>query len=113
MLPLIENNLEAIAAICRKHQVKRLELFGSAAREMDEAVVTDIDVLVEYETYETAGAFDRWFGLQEELATLLGKDVDLSSVKQLRNPVFISSIDQDRVAVYDAPRSRQAVAGRA
>ena len=55
MLPVIEQNRDAIAAICRKHQVKHLELFGSAARETDEAKVNDIDVLVDFLDYDLTG----------------------------------------------------------
>lgn len=32
MHPLIAAQLPAIAEVCRRHQVRRLEVFGSAAR---------------------------------------------------------------------------------
>jgi predicted nucleotidyltransferase len=39
----------AIAELCRCFHVRRLDLFGSAAREADTSDTPDIDLLVEYD----------------------------------------------------------------
>ena len=111
MLPLIENNLEAIAAICRKHQVKRLELFGSAARETDGAKVGDVDVLVDFLDYDSPALADQWFGLGEDIEAVLDKKVDLSTATGIRNPYFLQAIESDRITIY-ASGDEEAAVGR-
>ena len=97
MLPVIEQNKDAIAAICRKHDVKRLELFGSAARETDGAKVGDVDVLVDFLDYDSPALADQWFGLGEDIEAVLAKKVDLSSSRGIRNPYFLEAIQPDRI----------------
>jgi predicted nucleotidyltransferase len=47
MHPLIENNREAIARLCRLHGVRSLEAFGSILRDDFDAGRSDVDVLVD------------------------------------------------------------------
>jgi hypothetical protein len=49
MHPLIENNREAIARLCRLHGVCSLEAFGSILRDDFDAGRSDVDVLVEFD----------------------------------------------------------------
>ena len=49
MRPLIENNREAMARLCRLHGVHSLEAFGSILREDFDAWRSDVNVLVEFE----------------------------------------------------------------
>ena len=100
MHPLIEQHREQIAAACLKHGVKKLEIFGSAAR--GEPVPNDFDFFVEYLDYDSPSLADQWFGLQEDLFALLGKPVDLVSPRRLRNPYFIESANADRTTLYAA-----------
>lgn len=112
MLPLIERHRKEIADLCRKHQVKRLELFGSAARETDDTKVGDIDLLVEYLSYDSPTLADQWFGLNEDLEAALDKQIDLSSSRNIRYPYFLESINHDRVKLYAAGNEKSAL-GRA
>jgi predicted nucleotidyltransferase len=48
MLRLANIPLETIEAFCRRHQIRRLSLFGSAVRE-DFRPESDVDILVEFE----------------------------------------------------------------
>lgn len=66
---------EALAALCRKYQVRELAVFGSTARgELHEG--SDIDLLVEFEPGAKVG-FLHFLGLAEELEALLRRKVDL------------------------------------
>lgn len=56
--------------ICRRHSVRRLELFGSAARHDFEPQRSDLDFLVEFQLKDAKLAFDAYFGLKEDLETL-------------------------------------------
>jgi len=54
MHPLIENNREAIARLCRLHGVRSLEAFGSILRDDFDPGRSDVDVLVEFEAQAVA-----------------------------------------------------------
>jgi predicted nucleotidyltransferase len=68
MHPLIENNREAIATLCRLHGVRRLEAFGSILRDDFDAGRSDVDVLVEFEA-QTADTSANFLDLKESLET--------------------------------------------
>ncbi len=44
---IIEDNRDAIAALCRKHRVRALWVFGSATTEAWDPASSDIDFLVD------------------------------------------------------------------
>ncbi len=49
MIDIIKNNINIIKDVCRKHHVKELFVFVSAARENDFNETSDIDLLVHLE----------------------------------------------------------------
>ena len=67
--------------IAARYGVKRLALFGSAARD-ELGVSSDVDVLVEFAGPATFGAY---MDLKFYLEDLLGRPVDLVTDKALRN----------------------------
>lgn len=66
----------AIADFCRRRHIRRLALFGSVLRE-DFGPGSDIDVLVEFDPAHVPGL--SFFDMQEELARLFGRRVDLNT----------------------------------
>ena len=105
MLEIVHDRLIEIAKLCQRFGVKRLELFGSAAR--DEAgafdpASSDIDFFVEFLDYASPTIADQWFGLQEGLEKLLGRPVDLTSLRTAKNPYFLEVANRHRVAMYAA-----------
>ncbi len=88
----LEFSREALGTICRRYGVRRLFAFGSVLRE-DFLASSDIDLLVEFEPGRTPGF--AFFRLEEELAGLLGRRVDLNTKASL-SPYF-----RDRV-LYEA-----------
>ena len=103
MIPLIEQHLEAIRELCREFDVVRLEVFGSAATGDFDPERSDVDFLVEYAPETNLGPWmKRYFELEERLATLLGRPVDLVMVGALRNPYFIRSVNKSRRVLYAA-----------
>jgi predicted nucleotidyltransferase len=79
---------ERITEFCRRHGIRRLALFGSIQRD-DFGPQSDIDVLVEFEPDRVPGL--AFFGMQEELAQILGRPVDLNT------PGFLSDYFRDDV----------------
>ncbi|MBC8166938.1 MAG: nucleotidyltransferase family protein [Bryobacteraceae bacterium] len=81
----------AIADICRRHQVKELSLFGSAARG-EIRPDSDFDFLVDF----LPGARPGLIGISammRELTALLGRRVDLAvkpALKPLIRPVVLA-----------------------
>jgi len=102
MIELIEQHRREIEELCRKYEVKRLELFGSAARGDFVPGKSDLDFLVELISYNVPRIVDDWFGLQEELERLLGCTVQLTSPRTMKNPYFIQTVNRDRVTLYAA-----------
>jgi len=85
-----------------KYRVKRLDLFGSAARGDFDPTRSDIDFFVAFESYDSPSIADQWFGLQEDLETLLEAPVQLTSRRTADNPYFLQVADRDKVALYAA-----------
>jgi predicted nucleotidyltransferase len=102
MLPLIVEHHDRIAALCRRHGVRRLELFGSAARGDFDSATSDLDFFVEFLSYDSPSIADQWFGLQEDLERVLGRAVDLTSARTVTNPYFLQSANRHRVMLYAA-----------
>ncbi len=77
---------------CRRNHIKRMAFFGSVLR-ADFRPDSDIDILVEFEPGHTPGL--AFFGMQEELKLILGRDVDLNTfngVKSSRNYLFRDAV---------------------
>jgi predicted nucleotidyltransferase len=108
MIPLVGDNLDAIADLCRTHGIQSLDVFGSAAVQVRDADANDIDLICDLGTYEPEVA-DRLFAFAHALEELFGKPVDLLTVPMIRNPYFRQAIDEQRVRLYEA-RDRQAAA---
>ncbi len=77
-----------LAEFCQKNHIKKLAFFGSVLRE-DFGPNSDIDVLVEFEPGKTPGF--AFFDMQQELAEILGRKVDLNT------PGFLSKYFRDEV----------------
>jgi predicted nucleotidyltransferase len=73
---------EKILPLLRPY-VKRISVFGSFARGEDTAE-SDIDILVDLKPPEERPALGlKWFGLEQELGRILGREVELISEKAL------------------------------
>ena len=71
-----------IAEFCRRHQIRKLALFGSVLR-ADFRPESDVDVLVEFQPAKRVGFFEL-YDLEQELARLLGgRKVDLNTPQSL------------------------------
>jgi len=103
MQPIIEQRLPEVAALCRRFHVRRLDVFGSAARDDFEPEPSDIDFLVEFDrAHPEALSFKTYFDLKESLEALFGRAVDLVEPGALRNPYLKASIESSRERVFEA-----------
>ncbi len=102
MINEIESHLGELRALCRRFHVRRLDLFGSAARGDFNPEHSDVDFIVEFERDTPLHPFDAYFGLKEELEALFGRKVDLVELSAVRNPYLKASIEQSRENLYAA-----------
>lgn len=101
MIKLLHNQRDAIAAACARHSVLRLEAFGSAVRDDFAAGRSDVDLLVEFAPLESYALVDAYFGLLDELRSLLG-EVDLVMVGAVKNPYIARAIEREKQLLYAA-----------
>jgi uncharacterized protein len=92
----------ALVELCRRHRVRRLDLFGSAASDHFDPARSDLDFLVEFEPLEPGTYFDAYFGLREGLEALYGREVDLVTPKSLKNPYFRKRVMAERRPLFEA-----------
>ena len=93
-----------LQALCRRFHVRRLEIFGSAARGDDfDPARSDIDFLVEFAAKEDDLA--RFVDFKEALEALLARRVDLvdrKAIESSRNYIRKRHILAGAEPVYDA-----------
>lgn len=101
MIQMLEAKREALAEMCHRFHVERLEVFGSAATG-SLCAESDLDFLVDFQRVESMTLADQYFGLLEALEELFGRKVDLLTGRSLRNRYFITSVEKTRELMYAA-----------
>ena len=104
--PITLNELQTrVRSFCEKHPIARLEVFGSMSKETAHEH-SDIDLLATFSPGIPTGF--AYFGfvqqLENELADLLGRDVDLldrESVEHSRNPIRRNEILCRAKVIYE------------
>lgn len=107
MASILDPHLAEIAELCRRYDVRRLELFGSATTDAFDPRTSDFDFLLDFKA-NASNLFDRYFGLKESLEALYGREVDLVMVGAMNNPYFIDSVNKTRQLVYAAEDAQAA-----
>jgi predicted nucleotidyltransferase len=98
---LPEIDRKAIAAICRKYGVRKLSLFGSAARN-ELRPDSDVDLMVEFKRESKTTLFD-YVHMQDALSPLFGnRPVEMTSPEILENPYRRRAILPDLKTLYEA-----------
>lgn len=96
MVLAIEIPEEKIKQFCIRNRIRKLSIFGSVLRD-DFTPESDVDILVEFDDDATPGFF-RLIRMQDELSTILGKNVDLRTPRDLskyfRDDVINSAVVQ-------------------
>jgi uncharacterized protein len=93
---MVQINQRLLAELCRKHDVRELKLFGSAARGED-TPASDIDLLVEFEGRKSL--FDL-IGLELEVTEFLGRRVDFLTEPSL-SPYLRDRILASASVIYE------------
>jgi len=91
----------ALQKIAKQFHIKKISLFGSAARS-DDRPDSDIDLLVEFEHNQTP-SLSRLIALQDVLKKLFGgREVDIATPSIMNNPYRKQAIEKDLKELYVA-----------
>lgn len=96
---LIELNIDKIKALCVKHKVNKLFVFGSVLKDSF-ANESDIDLVVDFDALELSDYADNYFDLKDQLESLFNRPVDLLEEKGIRNPFLRKQIDTEKHLIY-------------
>lgn len=99
--PELTDHLDTIRHLCDQYGIRALYVFGSAVHGTFDPVASDLDFLVDLGEYGR-DVVTRFFGLQDALRDLLGRDVDLITVRSSGNPRFVAEVDATRIEIYAA-----------
>lgn len=95
----IDIPVKKISDFCRQNHIRELALFGSVLRD-DFGPESDVDVLIEFEPEAYVG-YQRFFRMQDELTTLLGREVDLFTPDSLK-PFARNTAVTSKTVIYAA-----------
>ena len=98
-MKLIENNIQKIITLCKKHKVGKLFVFGSIlTNRFNEK--SDVDMVVDFDKVNLEDYADNYFDFKYSLEDLFGREVDLLEDKAIRNPILRRNIDNSKLLVY-------------
>lgn len=95
----IDENIEMIRALCDKHSVSSLFVFGSILTDKFQKS-SDIDFIVDFKGIDVYNYADNYFDLKTSLENLLKRQVDLLEDKAIKNPFLRESIDSSKQRIY-------------
>lgn len=95
----ISAHVDAIRAACARHSVSLLALVGSAARSDFDEQSSDIDVLVDFVDGDI-NYFRALMGLQEDLSAIVGRRVDVITIRGIRNPHLLKALQEDAIPLF-------------
>jgi hypothetical protein len=102
MVDVLQNKHQAIAELCVRFGVARLDVFGSALRDDYRPGESDLDLLVEFGPMDGYAKAQAYFDLLDELRALLGVDVDLVMTGAVKNPYIARDIERSRQVLFAA-----------
>ena len=98
-LALVDQNIDILRELCRKHKVKKLFVIGSVLTNNFKNN-SDIDFVVDFEDVDLYNYADNYFDLKDSLENLFHRDVDMLEDKAINNPYLRQSIDSTKQLIY-------------
>lgn len=100
--PLIQERAEEMRRLCKKYNVRRLFIFGSATTPEFEPARSDLDFLVSFGSLRPGTHADTYFGLLADLQKLFDRPIDLVMESAVDNPYMDEEIKRTRRELYAA-----------
>lgn len=107
MIELIKDNIHAITDVCKQHNVTKLFVFGSAAREEDFTNKSVLDMLENFENLPIDTNEQIFYivenrdKLQERLKKLFKREIDLIKENKIYNKYLRYFINKDKKLLYE------------
>lgn len=96
---LIDNNIQKIIDLCKKHKVHKLFVFGSIlTNRFNEN--SDIDLIVDFNKSEVSDYFDNYFDFKYSLEDTFGRKVDLLEEQSIKNPYLKQNVNATKRLIY-------------
>ena len=97
----LDNYLNQIKGLCKKHKVRNLFVFGSILTE-NFTNNSDIDLIIDININDPIEYAENYFNFKFTLEDLLNRKIDLLEQKALKNKYFIENIDKTKKVIYAA-----------
>jgi predicted nucleotidyltransferase len=104
MIDLVASRESEIAALCRRHGVRALWLFGSAAKGTWDASSSDLDFLVDLGKHDACYA-RRLMRTIVDLESLFGVRVDVTTTEQAISDWFRQELDATKELLFESERA--------
>jgi predicted nucleotidyltransferase len=98
---IIENHLSELQKICKSFNVKRLYVFGSLGNDTFDINRSDVDLIVELDEKDPIEKGETLMILWNKFEDLFGRNVDLLSNTNVRNPYLQQGIDETKKIIYE------------
>lgn len=98
---VIEQHREALAALCGRFGVRRLDLFGSGTQGRFDPATSDLDFIVDFADAGGRGYALRYLQFAEALEALFQRPVDLLTERMIGTARFRATIERTRQRVYE------------
>ena len=98
---LIKRNMAQIIALCEKHKVQELYVFGSAlTNKFNKNSDVDFTVIFDRKALPLMVYGENYFNFKFALEDLLKRDVDLVEYNAVKNPFFKEELDETKQLIY-------------
>ena len=101
MINISPEHINEIRRICRVRHVTNLYLFGSVLTDQFYSG-SDIDFLVEFNEMNPEDYSDNYFNFCYDLERVLGRKVDVVTLKSVKNPAFKEVVFSSRLQIFPA-----------
>ena len=100
-MTLIERNMAEIIALCEKHKVLQLYVFGSIlTNKFGKNSDIDFTVIFDKEALPLLVYGENYFAFKFALEDLLKRDVDLVIYDSVKNPYFKRNLDRTKELIW-------------
>ena len=100
-MTLIERNMAEIIALCEKHKVLQLYVFGSIlTNKFGKNSDIDFTVIFDKEALPLLVYGENYFAFKYALEDLLKRDVDLVIYDSVKNPYFKRNLDRTKELIW-------------
>ncbi|MDD1728864.1 MAG: nucleotidyltransferase domain-containing protein [Methanospirillum sp.] len=100
MIQLILDKKKEIERICAEHQVRSLSLTGSGLSGTWDPNISDIDLIIEFQSMSPADHAESYFSILEEFEDLFGYPIDLIEMCAVTNPHLRESFASTQESLY-------------